>query len=78
MVNVAVSSTEGEVLAAPVAALSTAADGTTRLEVQDADGSTRQVAVRPGLVAKGMVAVTPIGATLKPGDLVVVGVGPKR
>ena len=73
VVNIAVSSTEGEVLAAPLAALSTAADGTTRLEVQASDGSVRTVAVRAGLVAKGLVAVTPIGENLKPGDLVVVG-----
>lgn len=73
VVSIAVSSTEGEVLAAPLAALSTSADGTTHLEVQGPDGSTRSVAVRPGLVAKGMVAVTPLGDNLKAGDLVVVG-----
>ncbi len=78
VVNVAVSSTEGEVLAAPLAALSSAADGTTRLEVQRPDGSTRAVTVRPGLVAKGLVAVTPVGETLNVGDLVVVGVKPTR
>lgn len=74
VVNVAVSSTEGEVLAAPVAALSTAADGTTRVELLDADGTTRSVPVRAGLVAKGLVAITPVGETLKPGDRVVVGI----
>lgn len=74
VVNITVSSTEGEVLAAPVAALSTAADGTTRLEVQKADGTSRPVPVRPGLVARGLVAITPIGESLNAGDLVVVGV----
>lgn len=74
VVNIAVSSTEGEVLAAPLTALSTSADGTTRLEVQDPDGTTRMVVVKPGLVAKGLVAITPIGENLKAGDLVVVGV----
>lgn len=73
VVNIAVSSTEGEVLAAPLAALSTAADGTTRLEVQVSGGATRLVVVKPGLVAKGMVAITPVGENLNAGDLVVVG-----
>lgn len=73
VVNVAVSSTEGEVLAAPVAALSTAADGTTRLEVEK-DGKTHLVTVRAGLVARGMVEVTPLGETLQRGDRVVVGI----
>ena len=78
VVNVAVSSTEGEVLAAPLAALSSAADGTTRLEVQRPDGTIRPVTIRPGLVARGLVAVTPVGETLNVGDLVVVGVKPSR
>jgi hypothetical protein len=78
VVNITVSSTEGEVLAAPVAALSTSADGTTRLEVAGRDGTTRLVAVRPGLVARGMVEVTALGDTLNPGDQVVVGARPNR
>jgi len=78
VVNITVSSTEGEVLAAPLAALSTAADGTTRLEVVKPDGTRRPIVVRPGLVAKGLVAVTPVGETLNAGDLVVVGAAPTR
>ena len=59
-------------LAVPVAALSVAADGTSRVQVQAADGATRFVTVTPGLAAKGLVAVTPDG-DLAEGDLVVVG-----
>jgi peptidoglycan hydrolase-like protein with peptidoglycan-binding domain len=73
VLTITVSSTAGEILAVPVAALSMAADGTTRVAVQQTDGSTRQVTVTPGLAAKGLVAVTPDGA-LAAGDLVVVGV----
>jgi hypothetical protein len=71
--TIAVESTEGEVLAVPVAALSVAGDGSTRVQVQGADGKTRTVPVNAGLSAKGMVAVTPVRGDLAPGDLVVVG-----
>jgi hypothetical protein len=71
--TIAVESTEGEVLAVPVAALSVAADGATRLQVQGPGGKTRSVTVNPGLSAKGMVAVTPVRGELAPGDLVIVG-----
>ena len=73
--TITVESTDGEVLAVPVAALSVSADGKTRLQVQDSRGTTRQVLVDPGLAAKGLVAVTPIRGKLDPGDLVVVGNG---
>jgi hypothetical protein len=71
--TIAVESTEGEVLAVPVAAVSAGADGVTRVEVQGRNGELRPVAVTPGLSAKGLVAVTPVGGELAPGDLVVVG-----
>ena len=71
--TISVQTTEGEVLAVPVAALSMASDGTTRVQVQDSRGGTRYVTVEPGLAAKGVVAVTPVGGELGPGDLVVVG-----
>jgi peptidoglycan hydrolase-like protein with peptidoglycan-binding domain len=71
--TIAVESTEGEVLAVPVAAVSAGADGVTRVEVQGPNGELRPVTVTPGLSAKGMVAVTPVGGNLAPGDLVVVG-----
>ncbi|HEU5448949.1 MAG TPA: peptidoglycan-binding protein, partial [Acidimicrobiia bacterium] len=71
--TISVQTTEGEVLAVPVAALSMASDGTTRVQVEDSRGATRYVTVEPGLAAKGVVAVTPVGGELGPGDLVVVG-----
>jgi len=69
-----VNSTETDVLAVPVAALSVAADGTSRVEVKADDGTTHFVGVTPGLTAKGLVAVIPTGA-LAAGDLVIVGTG---
>jgi multidrug efflux pump subunit AcrA (membrane-fusion protein) len=57
----------------PVAALSMASDGTTRVQIQPAKGPARYVTVEPGLAAKGLVAVTPVQGELGPGDLVVVG-----
>ncbi|MGH9012249.1 MAG: peptidoglycan-binding protein, partial [Acidimicrobiia bacterium] len=71
--TISVQTTEGEVLAVPVAALSMASDGTTRVQVQAANGPPRYVRVEPGLSAKGLVAVNPVDGELGPGDLVVVG-----
>jgi peptidoglycan hydrolase-like protein with peptidoglycan-binding domain len=71
--TISVRTTEGEVLAVPVAALSMASDGTTRVQVQETKGQPRYVTVEPGLAAKGLVAVNPVGGELGPGDLVVVG-----
>ncbi|MEW6473615.1 MAG: peptidoglycan-binding protein [Actinomycetota bacterium] len=71
--TISVQTTEGEVLAVPVAALSMASDGTTRVQVQDTRGAVRYVRVEPGLSAKGLVAVNPVDGELRPGDQVVVG-----
>jgi hypothetical protein len=71
--TISVQTTQGEVLAVPVAALSMASDGTTRVQVQPAKGPARYVTVEPGLAAKGLVAVSPLQGELGPGDLVVVG-----
>jgi peptidoglycan hydrolase-like protein with peptidoglycan-binding domain len=71
--TVSVQSTAGEVLAVPVAALSMASDGTTRVQIQPPREAARYVTVEPGLAAKGLVAVTPVQGELGPGDLVVVG-----
>jgi hypothetical protein len=71
--TISVQTTEGEVLAVPVAALSMASDGSTRVQVKAANGPARYVRVEPGLSAKGLVAVNPIEGELGPGDLVVVG-----
>jgi peptidoglycan hydrolase-like protein with peptidoglycan-binding domain len=73
VLTITVGSTEGAVLAVPVAALSLAADGTTRVQVQGDGGRLRYVTVNPGLSAKGLVSVTPTSGSLAPGDLVIVG-----
>ncbi|MDH3397132.1 MAG: hypothetical protein OEM81_04785, partial [Acidimicrobiia bacterium] len=72
-VVIPVNSTEGEVLAVPAAALSATADGSTRVEVDQGDGSTRFVSVAAGLAAGGLVEVTVVDGALEEGDLVVVG-----
>jgi len=67
---------EGEVLAVPLAALSAGADGSSRVEVERADGSTDLVPVEVGLQDKNrsLVEVIPIGGNLQAGDLVVIGI----
>jgi len=72
-VTIPVSSTGGEVLAVPAAALSATANGSTILQVEDEEGSLRTVTVQPGLAAGGLVEVTPIDGQLEEGDWVVVG-----
>jgi peptidoglycan hydrolase-like protein with peptidoglycan-binding domain len=71
--TISVQTTGGEVLAVPVAALSMASDGATRVQVQAANGAGRYVRVEPGLAAKGLVEVKPLDGELGPGDLVIVG-----
>jgi peptidoglycan hydrolase-like protein with peptidoglycan-binding domain len=72
-VTIPVKSTNGKVLAVPVAALSAGPDGESRVEVQR-DGKTDLVRVTVGLSADGYAQVTPVGgAKLAAGDQVVVG-----
>ncbi|WP_157253019.1 peptidoglycan-binding domain-containing protein [Nonomuraea typhae] len=72
-VRISVGSTEGEVLAVPVAAVITSADGRPRVRVALDGDRTREVEVRTGLTADGDVKVTPVRAgELKEGDRVVV------
>ena len=70
-----IQSTGKAVLAVPIAAVSIAGDGSSRVEVEDtASKPTRFVTVIPGLAAEGYVEITPIaGQRLVEGDLVVVG-----
>jgi len=70
--TIPIESTGGATLAVPVSALVLAADGTSRVQVQQADGLVF-VGVEPGLSAGGFVAVTPVDGELVPGDLVVIG-----
>jgi peptidoglycan hydrolase-like protein with peptidoglycan-binding domain len=72
-VTMPIESTDGEVLAVPVAALVTDAAGTTKVRVQRA-GADVDVAVVAGLAADGFAEVTPAdGGELAEGELVVVG-----
>ncbi|WP_309135689.1 hypothetical protein [Cellulomonas sp.] len=72
-VRVPVSSTDGEVLAVPLAALTAGPGGESRVEVADGTGSTRLVEVTTGLAAEGFVEITGSDEPLEAGDLVVVG-----
>lgn len=71
--TIPVSSTEGDVLAVPTAALTAGPGGEARVEVLDDDGVSTLVTVRTGLAAGGFVEVTPTDGTLEEGDRVVVG-----
>ncbi|MCL2453962.1 MAG: hypothetical protein FWD18_01475 [Micrococcales bacterium] len=70
-VRIPVSSTDGKVLAVPLAALSAGPDGTSRVEVKDGT-STRLVPVKTGLAAGGYVEITWSQEPLREGELVVV------
>jgi peptidoglycan hydrolase-like protein with peptidoglycan-binding domain len=70
--TIPIESTRGAVTAVPVSALSLAADGTSRVQVENG-GELHYVVVEPGLSADGFVEVTPVDGKLVPGQLVVVG-----
>ncbi|MFV1992100.1 MAG: hypothetical protein ACC652_15315, partial [Acidimicrobiales bacterium] len=72
-ISIPVQSTDGEVLTVPHAALSAGSDGSARIEVERADGTTELVSVKVGLSAGGAVEVSPLDSELEPGDQVVVG-----
>lgn len=73
-VTIPVETTDGAELVVPLAALTAGSDGGARVEVIDGEGVPRLVAVTPGLVADGHVAVRPAaGGSLAAGDAVVVG-----
>ncbi len=80
-IAVAVSATEGEVLAVPVAALFVGPDGSSQVEVErspataDDPGTTEVIEVSVGLTAEGFAEIGPLGgASLVVGDRVLVGV----
>lgn len=75
-ITIPVSSTEGEVMAVPLAALTQGPGGESRVEVLD-DGSDtpRLVIVETGLAAGGYAEIRPVDGDLKVGDRVVVGQG---
>ena len=70
--TMATKSTGGAVTAVPMSALTLAADGTSRVQVQK-NGALEYVTVEPGMVAEGFVQVKPVKGSLEPGQLVVVG-----
>jgi hypothetical protein len=70
--TIPIESTQGAVTAVPISALSLAADGTSRVQVQGNAGL-EYIDVKPGLSADGYVEVTPVRGRLAPGQLVVVG-----
>ena len=73
-VRIPVSSTEGEVLAVPLAALTAGPGGESRVEFDPGDGAeTVLVEVTTGLAAEGFVEITAVDGSLGVGDLVVVG-----
>ncbi len=74
-VKIPVSSTGGEVLAVPLAALTAGPGGESRIELLGDDGTNELVEVTTGLAAGGFVEVTGVARELKAGDLVVVGDG---
>lgn len=72
-ISIPISSSGGEVMAVPFAALSAGSDGTARVEVERSPGTTELVEVTTGLRASGFVEINVIEGSLKPGDRVVVG-----
>jgi len=78
-VRIPVSSTGGDVLAVPIAALTAGPGGEDRVELWDpASQTSTLVQVRTGLAAGGFVEVEPVDATLAVGYLVVVGIEAAR
>ena len=72
--RIPISSTGGEVLAVPLAAVSAGADGTSRVERVTGDDQTELVEVSVGLSAQGFVQVEALGGeSLDDSDRVVVG-----
>lgn len=77
-VSIPLKSTDGKVLAVPLAAVVTGGDGGSKVEVVDGDptspqAKSRTVKVTTGLAAGDLIEVRPSGSKLKAGDLVVVG-----
>lgn len=77
-VSVPVSSTGGDVLSVPLAALTAGPGGESRVEVMGEDGTSELVQVSTGLAAGGYVEITGSERALQAGDLVVIGVDPEQ
>lgn len=76
-VRIPVQSTDGEVLAVPIAALSAASDGSSRVELflgtTDNPDLSEMVKVTTGLAADGYVEIKSEDSRIKPGAKIVVG-----
>ncbi|MFV0427407.1 MAG: hypothetical protein ACK5KU_10290 [Beutenbergiaceae bacterium] len=72
-VTIPLESTEGEVLAVPVAALTAGPGGESRVEVVRDDGESEVVVVETGLAAAGLVEIRSSEGQLEADNLVVVG-----
>ena len=75
-VTIPISSTgDTKVLVVPVAAVTLAADGTSRVDIEtDPQADTKTVTVEPGISTDGVVEVAPVEpGALNEGDRVVVG-----
>jgi hypothetical protein len=72
-VTIPIAATDGEVLCAPLAALSAGSGGESRVELQHADGTSELVEVTLGLSAQGYAEISSSTKSLSAGDLVVVG-----
>ena len=71
--TIPIESTEGDVIAVPLSAVSLGPDGRSRVQRETAGGSLSFVTVEPGMSADGYVAIVPLDEDLEPGDLVVIG-----
>ncbi len=70
--TIPVKSTRGAVTVVPISALTLAADGTSRIQVEN-NGALEYITVEPGLSADGYVEVIPVGRKFELGQRVVVG-----
>ena len=75
--TIPVESTGGAVTVVPISALSLAADGTSRVQV-DNNGTLEYLVVVPGLSADGFVEVTPVDGILSSGQFVLIGYEPNQ
>jgi peptidoglycan hydrolase-like protein with peptidoglycan-binding domain len=72
-ISIAVKTTNGKVLAVPVAAVTVDGSGNSRVKVVESDGTRRTVPVTTGLSAEGYVEIKPKSGRLDAGDRVLVG-----
>ncbi|MEW2431629.1 peptidoglycan-binding protein [Micromonospora sp. NPDC047644] len=72
-VTITAARTSNDVLVVPLSAVSSGADGRTRISRVEAGDHLNRLEVRTGVSGDGYVEVSPVDGELKPGDLVAVG-----